>query len=85
MSHTWGSKGDSQRSPFQPRGVGTCPLILAMARSQGQSQIDLASADIHWENCGSGDEVIAVSSKVLILQELDAITISIITWGGGEL
>lgn len=56
-------------------------LILAMAHSQGQSQIDLASADIRPESCGSGDEVIAASSKVLILQELDVITISIITWG----
>lgn len=63
--------------------LGPSPLILAMTRGQGQSQIDLASADIHWENCGSEDEVVAASSKVLILQELDIIIISIITWGEG--
>lgn len=55
-----------------------------MAHSQGQSQTDPASAVICQENCGSGAEVIAVPRKVLILQELDVITISIITWGRGS-
>lgn len=40
--------------------LGPAHLILAMAHSQGQSQIDLASADTRPESCGSGDEVIAV-------------------------
>jgi len=86
MSHTavcGGLRGTAGEAPSNPTVLGAAPQILAMARCEGQSQTDLTSADVHRENCRSGDEVIAVSSKVLILQELDVITISIITWGGG--